>query len=121
MMTREQLLMVGGVKTSEVEIEGVGTVRLREMSGQDRDEYFGLLCRASRISHEGKEVPDIFAAGAKPFLVARCVVDSADQPVFAGPADAGKNLRPECLDAIFDAINEINALSDKEQKETEKN
>lgn len=123
-MNRSEFLKVAGIKYHDIDVDGIGVITLKEMSGGDRDEYFSLLAKADKIkffdSEQGKdvEVPDI--KGVKPFLISRLFVGDDKKPMF-NESEVAEELTPEAMDTIFDKISELNGIDDKAIDDAEKN
>jgi len=117
MLNRAELLAAAGVgvKTRAATIDGVGEILLREFSGLDRDEYFTRLITAPKVSHNGEEIPN--PAGLKTWAVSVAVRNPDGSPMFKDADDAGANLSPTAIDAIFDVIADENSLMDARRAE----
>jgi len=121
-MNRSEILDRVSIKTHVKDVKGIGEVRLKEMSGGDRDDYFSLLTKAEKIKFmdEGKEieVPDV--KGVKPFVISRLLVDDNDKVMFT-ELEIATQFTPETMDALFDAISEINGIDEDAVDKAEKN
>jgi len=121
-MNKREILDKVSIKTHVKDVKGIGEIRIKEMSGGDRDEYFSLLAKADKIRFidEGKEVevPDV--KGIKPFVISKLIVDDSDKPMFS-EEEISKNFTPESMDALFDAIGEINGIEEDAVDNAEKN
>jgi hypothetical protein len=119
-MNKEALLKKFTVGSELVEIEG-SKVRLKEMSGKDRDSYFTKLASADKIKMtidgEEKEFPDV--SGVKTYLIASLVVDEKLAPLLS--EEEVENLSVEFVDKAFNEIARINKLADAEIDDAEKN
>jgi hypothetical protein len=119
-MDRAALLAACGVRAAEDrDIPGVGRIRLREMSGADRDRYFAALLGAPRVQHQGHEVPN--PVGLRALVVAMTLVGPDGAPMFASAEEANAALRPEAIDAIFAVAARLNAIVPEERQEIEGN
>lgn len=121
-MNRREILDRVSITTHVKNVDGIGEVNLKEMSGGNRDEYFSLLAKADKIKFmdEGKEVevPDV--KGVKPFVISRLLVDDNDKVMFS-EEEVATQFTPETMDALFDAISEINGIDEDAVDKSEKN
>lgn len=102
-------------KTVEVEIEGVGAVKLRALSAGDAQRFQAEVQQAEK---EGKDAEGLAFA-----LIARSWVDGNNSPWL--PEDEGielaKSLDPETYKAVAKAVLVLNGLTEDAIKEAEKN
>lgn len=115
LLSRDQILGADD-RTYEVVScpEWGGEVRLRSLTGSERDEWENSLVR--QVGK--KQVANMRNARAK--LIALCAVDEAGQPLF-GPGDViklgSKNAAP--MDRLFEACQRLSGISDEDVKEME--
>lgn len=90
----------------DVEIEGLGTVRLRSLS---RHDYIAMVKLATSVNTEGAQPGDALynahmVCEVYPVLVSQAVVDENGELLFSGPEDEALNLlKPIELAAIGNA------------------
>jgi len=110
MVTREDFFrLIPAPKTEEVEVKGVGTFRVRMLSAGERDAFEAEAIKAS--------VPN-----GRARLLAATVVDSDDKPLFRVedvPSIAGKSAKH--LEPLVNAAMRLNAITDRDFEELEKN
>jgi len=111
LLGKDQILTAEDLPYRDVEVpEWGGTVRVRTMSGGERDAF-----EASLYIREGEEMiykREHFRAK----LLARCIVDDKGARLFSDKeieALSGKSSK--ALNRLFDAAQEINAISREEQ------
>lgn len=94
-------------KTVEVEIEGVGAIKLRALSAGDAQRFQAEVAKATK---EGRDPEDLSFA-----FIARSWVDGNNNPWL--PEDEGvelaKSLDPETYKAVVRAVLELNGLDEK--------
>lgn len=113
LLTRDLILAADDLAEEDVECpEWGGTVRIRTLTGTDRDE-FEFSLRESRKSGNTMNVKNIRAR-----LVARSVVDDQGHRVFSD-ADASKlGLKSAAaLDRCFDVAARLSGLGEKDVEE----
>ena len=100
----------------DVEVpEWGGTVRIRSISGSDRDQFEAALLAARK--HGADTAPNVRASFA-----AYCIVDEGGNRIFSeGDIDALGDKSAAALERVFAAIQELNALSEADVAELEKN
>lgn len=113
-MDRDKLLAMCGCRIAEHDVPGVGRVRLREMSGRDRDAYFTALLSAPKVEMSGRSIPN--PAGLRGLVVSFVLVGDDDKPLFRDGEDANASLKPEAIDAIFSIASKVNALGNDEEE-----
>ena len=104
-LTKEQIFAADDLKTKEVDVpEWGGKVKLRTMTGTERESYFRRL-----MKHRADEIPkDLFQT-----LVVICAVDDNGKQLFTMddlPELAKKN--GAVLDRLTKAAGDLNGLSD---------
>lgn len=111
LLGKDQILAAEDLPYRDVEVpEWGGTVRIRTMTGGDRDSFESSLW--DRQGDEPVYNRDHFRAK----LLARCIVDDKGSRLFSDKdieklsAKSGK-----ALNRLFDAANEINAISREER------
>jgi hypothetical protein len=93
-----------------------GDVRLRSISGRQRDEYEGSL-----IEQRGSD-RKMNLRNARAKLIVLCAVDEEGRPLFTAEdlrALSAKNAKP--IDRLFDACRKLTGLSDDDVKELTEN
>jgi len=105
-LTKDQIFSAEDLKTIEVDVpEWGGKIKLRTMTGQEREAYFRRL-----MKHKADEIPkDMFQT-----LVIICAVDDKGNPLFTFddlPELAKKN--GAILDRLTKAAGDLNGLTDK--------
>lgn len=109
-LSAEQILAAEDLSFQEVEVpEWGGTVRIRELTGAQRDAFEGS------VMGDGKK-PDI--ANIRARLVAACLVDDAGKPLFneAAARKLGEK-SGRVLDRLFDTCRELNGLTEQAVEE----
>lgn len=108
LLTRDQILSVEDRPYEEIEVpEWGGSVRVRGMSGADRDAY-----EASIVEQRGND-RKINLANARAKLVARCLVDEDNRLMFSSDdvrALGRKSAR--ALERVFDKARELSGMSE---------
>lgn len=114
LLTREQILSAADQSTEEVEVpEWGGTVRVRTISGDERDTFDLYRDKAQK---KGAVI------GFKAFLVAMAACDAEGNPLFK-PEDVvelGKK-SDSALNRVFDVACRLNGLGAAAEEEIEKN
>lgn len=115
MLSRDQILSAQDIKADEIDIpEWGGTVRLRQMTGRQRDEFERALSDQAKLGELGTNM--------RARIVAATVVDEQDNLLFteADIATLGeKNWR--ALDRIASTASKLNALTDAAIEDVAKN
>ncbi len=117
LLTKEQILDASDLPHEDVDVpEWGGTVRVRTMTGTERDAWESSISRVEN----GKAVPDTHNLRAK--LAVRVLIGEDGQRLFTRSeidALAAKSAKP--LDRIFDVAARLSGLSDAAQASAEKN
>jgi len=123
-LSRDQILTAVDVRTEDVEVpEWGGTVRVRGMSGAQRDRFEAQLMDIKQAGGGGK--PTSAGVNSENFrakLAAACLVDDKDEPLFTE-----KHVRVlgtksgAALDRIMPVAMRLSGLSDKDATELEGN
>lgn len=110
LLTRDDILSVDDKVFEDIEVpEWGGTVRVRGMSGQQRDDY-----EASIIQQNGND-RKVNLSNARAKLVARCLVDESGALLFATDdvrALGRKSAR--ALERVFDKARELSGMSEQD-------
>lgn len=104
-LTRDQILGVDDLPTSDVEVpEWGGTVRVRGLTGTERDRFEFRLVEAHKTPGE---------AVVRAELVARCIVDAEGKRVFSDK-EVGRlgSKSAVALDRVFDAARSLSGMGD---------
>ena len=117
-LSREDILKADDLETRDVEVpEWGGTVRVRGLTGTDRDAY-----DASRMEQlpDGTFVPALANSRAK--LVSRCVVGEDGEPLF-NELDVGRlgQKSAVALIRVFEVAAELSGLSAEAEAQLEGN
>jgi len=109
LLSRDQILAAEDRTYDEVDCpEWGGSVRLRSITGAERDAYEQSLIQQRGNSRQ------MNLRNARAKLIVLCAVDEAGRRLFSGEADVNalsrKNAKP--LDRLFDACRKIAGLSD---------
>ncbi len=113
LLSKEQILAMDDIETRDVEVpEWGGTVRIRGLSGVERDEY-----EANRWRRRGnKYEPNL--ANARANLVALCAVDEEGKRIFTNEdVKALGRKSAAALDRLFDVAQELSQVSDEDIEE----
>jgi hypothetical protein len=113
LLTRDAILAADDRETVDVDCpEWGGTVRLRSISGRERDAY-----EQSCIVGKGKS-RDVNMRNARAKLIVLCAVDETGGKMFSDSDLAGlgrKNARP--IDRLFEAAQKLCGLRDEDVEE----
>ena len=111
LLTREQILAARDVAARELDVpEWGGRIRLRAMTGTDRDEYMTALAAAQKAGEEGQRWHRLMA-----LLVALCAVDAQGERLFAREdAETLAAKSAAVLERVSGEIQAINALGEKQ-------
>lgn len=117
LLNRDAILNAEDRDYTEVECpEWGGSVRLRSITGRQRDEY-----ETSLIEQRGND-RKMNLRNARAKLIVLCAVDEGGSPLFT-PDDLNalsrKNAKP--IDRLFDACRRLTGLSDDDVKELTEN
>ena len=114
-VTRAAFLQIP-LKESDVEVEGLGIVRIRELSGTLRDSFenFAIERRAAAEAQKRK-TPD--TTGARALIVSLSVVNTETGKLMFGMADvpALREMPGTILNTLFEAIQELNKMGGSEE------
>lgn len=113
LLGKADILQAKDVLTQDVEVpEWGGTVRLRGLSGIERDQY-----EQSCVTGRGKN-RDVNLSNARAKLVARCAIGEDGATVFSDEdvAELGKK-SAKALDRLFQIAQKLSGLSDDDVKE----
>lgn len=102
-------------KTKDVEVEGVGVVRLRALSAGEAQAFQAEVKKAEK---EGRDSEELAFA-----LIARSWVNESGAPLFGESegVEVAKSLDPEIYNTLAKAVLELNGLSAKAVEEAEGN
>lgn len=117
LLGREDILKAQDIETEIVEVpEWAGSVRVRGLSGQERDEF-----EASTMVMRGKQmVPDQANFRAK--LACRCLVDDQGDPLFSQrDVYALGQKSGAALDRVFTVASRLSGLSEADVEELQGN
>ena len=109
LLGRDQILTAQDLPTVDVEVpEWGGTVRVRMMTGGERDAF-----EAGTITRHGKKIEQNLV-NIRARLVALCVVDEKGQRLFS-EADAAAlgQKSAAALNRVFNAAQQLNALTEE--------
>jgi len=111
------LALTSAREVRTVTIDGVGTFRIRELSGADRNAFEQST---SRVQGD-QMVPNLANFWAK--LVAFALVDESGERMFTSADDIAElgKLPGRVLKKLFDEVADMNAVSDEEIEEIEGN
>lgn len=117
-LSKDQILEADDLKNEEVAVpEWGGSVKVRTMTGADRDAFEQSMVR---VDADGNRKPEMSNMRAK--LVALTIVDDAGNLLFS-PAEIPMLARKSAaaLERVFDAAQRINGLGVKAEDAAEKN
>jgi hypothetical protein len=114
LLTREQIIGADDRKTVDVEVpEWGGTVRLRGMSGAERDEY-----EAGIISVGANGSREVNLKNMRARLVAFSCIDEAGEHMFsADDVSALGEKSAAALERVFDVARKLSGLADADVEE----
>lgn len=117
-LTRDQILEASDLKTEEVEVpEWGGTVRVRTLTGADRDAFEASLVTTSP---DGTRKPNLSNMRTK--LVALTVVDDAGSRIFdVSDVDRLASKSAAAINRVYEAAERINGIGAKQEAEAVKN
>lgn len=117
LLTADQILATDDREVRDVEVpEWGGTVRVRALSGRDRDEWEASM-RVTRGKKTGTDTTNLRAK-----LVGRAIIDESGKRAFTDQqiiALGDKSAR--ALERLFDVIGEMSGLNDEADADAEKN
>ncbi len=110
LLTKEQILAAQDLPTEDVDVpEWGGSVRLRTLSGAERDRW-----EESRIEQRGKSRKTNYQ-NITASLIALCAVDSEGKRLFSeAEVHALGRKSAKVLGRLFDACRRLNGLSEEE-------
>ena len=117
LLTREEILQADDLPVEDVDVpEWGGTVRVRTLSGAERDRFEGSI-----TEQRGKKIK-VKADNIRAKLVALSVVNEKGQPVFdeGDVRQLGKK-SAKALDRVFDVAQRLSGISDEDVEELAKN
>jgi len=117
-LSKDDIFKAEDLPTRDVDVpEWGGVVRVRALSGSDRDQYDASMNQAQP---DGSVVR--LPQGSRARLVALCVVDEDGNSMF-NEFDVGRlgNKSSAALDRVITVISELSALTDKAVEEMEGN
>lgn len=112
---REQILSKTALKSEAVSVpEWGGNVRVRELTGAERDYYEGKIVT---VKSDGSD-PDVSMENARAILVALAVVDDAGRRVFSeeDAIEIGK-LGAVAIGRVFDVAAKLSRLTSQDLEE----
>ena len=116
-LTREAVLGAQDIPTEDVAVpEWGGTLLVRGMTGQERDDY-----EASIMTGKGRN-REVLLRNARAKLVARCCVDEAGKRTFADEdvrALGGKSAA--ALERVFEVASRLSGITPADMEELTKN
>jgi hypothetical protein len=117
-LTRDQILEANDLSTEEVEVpEWGGSVRVRTMTGADRDAFEASLVK---VGSDGTRTADLTNMKAK--LVALTVVNDNGFRMFEqGDVDRLATKSAAALERVFEVAQRINGLGPKAEEAAVKN
>lgn len=117
LLTREQILAAQDIRYDTVQVpEWGGEVRLRSMTGADRDEYEQWLI-ANRGPDDRANIRNLRAR-----LVSLSIVDEAGQRLFSdADIEALGGRSSAALDRVAEAASRLNALAQRDVEALAKN
>ena len=116
-LTRDAILALDDVQIEELHVpQWGGTVRVRGMSGTQRDAFEKAISREKRSGsskRSGKTTTEIIREQLRARLVAWCVVDDSGQRVFTDDDLPGLNAKSgAALEPIVDAAMRLSGMGD---------
>jgi len=113
LLGRDAILKATDLPTEDIEVpEWGGTVRVRGLTGEGRDEYEA----STFVMRDGQAFPDTANTRAK--LCARCIVDEAGEPLFTQQdVHALGQLSGRALNMIWERCLALSGLSEEDTKE----
>ena len=113
LLTREAILAADDRSTEDIAVpEWGGTVRIRTLSGTDRERYITRMYRLKPNDVGGVVVDQVNIEGANVRLVALSIVDADGEPMFSESdvVALGQKSAP-ALDRVFQAATRLSRLS----------
>ncbi len=117
LLTKEQILASDDLKYEEMEVpEWGGTVRIRTMTGTERDEF-----EASVFETKGKD-SKVNLQNFRSKLIAKTLVDDKGIRIFAdGDIEVLGKKSSKALDRVFTVAQRLNGIGQKEVEDLTKN
>lgn len=119
LLSKSDILAVDDLPTEEVKVpEWGGTVRVRGMSGIERDAY-----EASQVAmRQAGKPPELRLANFRSKLIVRCLIDDAGKRLFADTdaAELGRK-SGKVVDRLFDVCRKLSGMTDEAVAEAEGN
>lgn len=112
LLSRDAILAADDRVTDVVDVpEWGGQVRVRALSGSERDHYMNSLYTMRADGKGGMEIGSMNLDGSQARLVALAAVDDADQPLFS-PADVAALTEKSgtALDRVYRAASKLSRL-----------
>jgi hypothetical protein len=109
LLTRDEILAKTKLRSELVNVpEWGGTIRVRELTGAERDKYEAALVRMQK----GTGATDLTMDNARARLVALASIDDQGNPLFS-EADVVKlgNLSASALSTVFDAAAKLSKIT----------
>lgn len=93
-------------KITEVPLEGMGAIRLKQPSAMCRAHWIGYLINFKNLSDGEKPSKEFLEANLRMRLemIAACLVDESGKPVFRDAQDAEDSIDPDLIKPIADLI-----------------
>lgn len=112
LLSREAILGAADLPTSDVEVkQWGGTVRIRSLTGTQRDQFEADVLGARREGH-------VSPGNVRARYVSMCVVDAEGNNIFsAADIEALGHKSAAALDTVYQAVLSLNALSDDDVEE----
>lgn len=116
-LSRDDILMASDLQEEDVDVpEWGGTVRVRGLSGAERDRF-----ESSVVEMHGKKVV-VKSENMRAKLVALCVVDESGGRVFSDrDVEALGQKSASALQRVFEAAQRLSGLTEADVEELEKN
>lgn len=114
LLSKEAILAADDRKTEDVSVpEWGGEVRIRALSGRERDEF-----ETSMVKLNGNKREENFD-NLRARLVSLCVVDENNKRLFRGDKDVTQlgNKSAAALQRVFEAAQKLNGMSDEDVEE----
>jgi hypothetical protein len=115
LLTAEQILKADDRPTEEVEVpEWGGSVLVRGLDGEGRDEYFGSMAEYRQAGRP----PVMNTSNATAKLVARCIIGEDGEPMFtqSDVAALGKK-SGAALDRVFSVAQRLSGLTEEDMRD----
>lgn len=111
---KDAILGADDLSHEDVDVpEWGGTVRIRALSGSERDRW-----EAAFLGKDGKPSVDKGMANVRARLVIACAVDESDNQLFSHTDEKALGRKnAAALDRLFDAAQRLSGLSDEDVEE----